>query len=208
VDLIVADNTDNTLSVLLNTTAPGSNAAAFATRQTFAAGNFLHSIVAADLNGDGRPDLIAVNDGDGNVSVLLNTTAPGASVAAFAPQATFATGFGPYTVAVNDMNGDGRPDLVVSNFSENTVSVMFNTTAPGASAPGFAAPANYAAGTAPSSAIAIDVNGDGNPDVIAVNDTSDTVTVLLNTRYRADVAGSPAVGTIVHDAIFADGFDD
>src|SRR5262249_42138316 len=43
--------------------------------------------------------------------------------AAFAGQQTFATGAHPSSVAVGDLNGDGRPDLAIANFFDNTVSV-------------------------------------------------------------------------------------
>ena len=85
----------DTVSVLLNTTAPGATTPSFAAQQTFATGSEPDSVAAADLNGDGRPDLIVANYGSNTVSVLLNTTAPGATTASFAAQQTFATGTSP-----------------------------------------------------------------------------------------------------------------
>ena len=141
-DLVVANADANTVSVLLNTTAPGATTPTFAAQQTFATGRSPYSVTAADLNGDGKPDLIVANLAVGNtVSVLLNTTAPGAAtiVPDFAAQQTFATRLGgPVSVAVGDLNGDGKPDLVVANYGTNTVSVLLNTTAAGATAPSFA----------------------------------------------------------------------
>jgi hypothetical protein len=83
--------------------------------------------MTADLNGDGLPDLIVANYNSNNVSVLFNTTAPGATTLSFATQQTFAVGGEPVTVAMADMNGDGLPDLVVENFSSSDVSVLLNT---------------------------------------------------------------------------------
>src|SRR5208282_3980762 len=94
-DLIVGNAGDDTVSVLLNTTAPGAATASFATQQTFAAGSVPISVAAADLNGDGKPDLIVANLDSNTTSVLLNTTAPGAATPSFAPQQTSATGSGP-----------------------------------------------------------------------------------------------------------------
>ncbi len=78
--------------MLLNTTAPGATTPSFATQQTFATGSAPRSVTATDVNGDGKPDLIVANFGDNTVSVLLNTTAPGATTPSFATQQTFATG--------------------------------------------------------------------------------------------------------------------
>src|SRR5262249_47685951 len=112
--------------------------AAFLPQQTFATGSAPSSVAVGDVNGDGRPDLLVANFGSATVSVLLNTTAAGATIPSFAPQQTFATGTGPFSVAVGDVNGDGRPDLLVANSGSATVSVLLNTTAAGATTPSFA----------------------------------------------------------------------
>ena len=115
----------------------------------FAAGTNPFSVAIGDVNGDGRPDLAVANASSDNVSVLLNQTAPGATTPSFAPQATFATGDVPVSVALGDLNGDGRPDLAVANHDSDSVSVLLNQTAPGATAPSFAAQATFAAGDGP-----------------------------------------------------------
>jgi len=205
-DLIVANTNSNTVSVLLNTTAPGATTPSFAAQQTFATGLDPYSVAGADVNGDGKPDLIVANRNGNTVSVLLNTTASGAATPSFANQQTFATGSGPLSVTAADVNGDGKPDLIVANQVYNTVSVLLNTTAPGASTPSFATQQTFATGTDPVAVTAADVNGDGKPDLIVANFIDNTVSVLLNTQYQALFAGSPATGTIVHDYIFANGF--
>ncbi len=180
-DLIVANYNSNTVSVLLNTTAPGATTPSFAAQQTFATGTEPRFVTAADLNGDGKPDLIVANLSSNTVSVLLNTTAPGATTPSFAAQQTFATGSAPASVTAADLNGDGKPDLIVANRSANTVSVLLNTTAPGATTPSFAAQTAFATGTLPESVTAADLSGDGKPDLIVANGNSNTVSVLLNT---------------------------
>jgi hypothetical protein len=52
--------------------------------------------------------------------------------ASFSAKTDFAAGNFPYAVATGDLNGDGMPDMVVSNSDDNTISVFMNTTVPGA----------------------------------------------------------------------------
>ncbi len=257
-DLIVANSNDNTVSVLLNFTVPGATTPGFAAQQAFATGMFPTSTTAADINGDGKPDLIATNSSGNTVSVLLNTTAAGAATPSFVTQQTFATGTGPNSVTTADVNGDGKadlimgnsgaiavllnttapgaattsfatqqsfvagllnfpvtaevngdgkPDLIVADRFGNRVSILLNTTAPGAATPSFSAQQSFNVGGIPLAVAAADINGDGHPDVIATNAVLSKVAVFLNTQYRALFTGSPATGTIVHDYIFANGFE-
>jgi hypothetical protein len=208
-DLIVANNGDSTISALLNTTTPGATTLSFSAQQTFATGNAgsaPFAVVTADVNGDGKPDVIAANYASGAVAVLLNTTASGATTASFATQRAFATGTAPESVVAADVDGDGKPDLIAANAGATTVSVLLNTTPPGAATPGFAAQQTYFAGGDAPAVVVADVNGDGRPDLITTNDFGQTVSVLLNTQYQTALFSSPAAGTIVHDYIFADGF--
>ncbi|WP_171475859.1 beta strand repeat-containing protein [Frigoriglobus tundricola] len=193
-DLVVANFGSNTVSVLLNTTAPGAAIASFAAQQTFATGNGPFTVTVANVNGDGRPDFVVANSGSSTVSVLLNTTAAGATTASFAAQQTFATGAGPVSVTAADVNGDGRPDLIVADEGANEVSVLMNTTAPGAATATFAAQQTFATGGAPRAVTAADVNGDGRPDLIVADYGSAAVSVLLNTTAPGAATASYAAG--------------
>jgi hypothetical protein len=85
----------------------------------------------------------------------------------------FAAGSTPFSVAVGDVNGDGKPDLAVANLGDN-VSVLLGN-GDGA----FHAAVNYAAGGGPASVAIGDVNGDGKPDLAVANYSSHNVSVLL-----------------------------
>lgn len=192
-DLAVANLGSNTVSVLLNTTDPGASDSSFAVKQDFATGSTPVSVTVGDLNRDGKLDLAVANINSNNVSVLLNTTAPGASTASFAAKQDFATGDGPLFVTVSDLNADGKLDLTVANLIA-TVSVLFNTTANGAAAPSFAAKQDFATGDGPRSVSIGDLNLDGKLDLAVVNFNSNTVAVLLNTTNPG--AATPSFSAI------------
>jgi hypothetical protein len=180
-DLAVANAASDTVSVLLNTTAPHTTTPSFAPQQPFAAGNLPTSVAVGDFNADGRSDLAVANGDDDTLSVLLNTTAPQAATPSFTPQQAFATGNSPRSVTVGDFNADGRSDLAVANSDGASVSVLLNTTAPQAATPSFAAQQPFAAGNSPRSVAVGDFNTDGRSDLVVANPFSNSVNVLLNT---------------------------
>lgn len=81
-----------------------------------------YDVVSGDLNNDGYPDLVTANTTDGTVSVLLNN---GGGTGTFAAAQTYPVGKLPFQVAIGDLNGDGIPDLAVTNYGDNTVSVLY-----------------------------------------------------------------------------------
>jgi hypothetical protein len=127
-DVVVADTNDGTVNVL----KPNGDGT-FTTAQSIPIGVRPYSVAAADVNGDGRPDLVvADNNGAGTVVVLLQQadgTFP--NDPGYLASHTFSVGAYPASVAVADFNGavadfngDGRPDLVASNFGSNNVTVL------------------------------------------------------------------------------------
>jgi len=77
--------------------------------------------------------------------------------AQFQPQTTYATGSNPWGIAVGDFNGDGKPDLAVTNTSDNTVSILL-----GNGDGTFQPHVDYPTGSRPTSVVVGDFNRDGN----------------------------------------------
>jgi len=178
-DLISANI--GTVSVFLNTTTPGASTPTFSAKTDFASGSGPVFISIADFNKDGKPDFNCTNVGSNNVTVHLNTTAPGASTPTFAVLASIATGTNPTGICSIDINGDGKIDIVNSNRDDNNISVFLNTTAPGASTPTFSARTNFAAVSKTQIVSPADFNGDGKIDLVVSNLTAGELSILMNT---------------------------
>jgi hypothetical protein len=179
-DMVTA-NLNNTVSVLLNTTANGAATPTFTSKTDFTVGAGPYSVAIGDVNGDGKPDVVTVNYSATTVSVLLNTTANGAETPSFTSKTDFAVGNTPYSVEINDLNGDNKPDIVTGNQGANTVSVLLNTTSNGAATPTFSAKTDFAVGTSPVWVTIADFDGDNKPEIVTANQSANTISVLLNT---------------------------
>ena len=180
-DIVVANGNSNTVSVLFNTTTNGASTPSFSAKTDFNTGNRPVSVAIGDINGDGSPDIIVANYYSSTISVLLNSTPVNATTASFSAKTDFATGINPSEVALADLNGDGKLDVVTSNPGANTMSVFLNTTSDGASTPSFSVKNDFTTGATPTSLAVADVNGDGKPDIIISNFSAKTVSVFLNT---------------------------
>jgi hypothetical protein len=188
-DLAVAKELSGTVSILLGngngtfTQAPGS---------PITVGTDPTSVAVGDFNGDGIPDLAVANQGSGTVSILLGN---GNGTFTQAPASPITVGKDPISVAVGDFNGDGIPDLAVTNFGGSSVSVLLGngdgtfTQAPGSP---------ITVGKDPISVAVGDFNGDGIPDLAVTNFGGSSVSVLLGNGDGTftQATGSPiAVGS-------------
>jgi hypothetical protein len=162
------------------------------------------SVAVADVNGDGKPDLLVANFYDpskasGSVGVLLgngNGTFQSAVTHGLNPARNISS------IAVGDLNGDGKPDLVVTKSgSPDGVGVLLGN-GDGTFQPDVAYDSH---GIAVFATVA-DVNGDGKLDLLVANDGSNTAAVLLglgNGRFVSPViyssGGAGAVSIAVMD---------
>jgi len=178
-DIVVADFGGSTISILRNT-SPGSGTISYAPKMDVTAGSQPISIAASDLDGDGKIDLAVANLG-GNVSVLRNTSSAPSSIS-YAPKMDYATGDQPYSVALSDLDGDGKVDLAVANRISGNLTLLENTSQIGNIS--FETGVNFTTGTFPVSVVGGDLNGDGKPDLAVANRTSGTLSIFRNSGVR------------------------
>jgi hypothetical protein len=85
------------------------------------------SVKIADINGDGRPEILSANSLDGTFSIFQNvTTGPGLSISSFPSGLNFAAGTSPTTMFVADLDGDRHPDLVALDSGTDSLNVWSN----------------------------------------------------------------------------------
>jgi len=172
------------LFVLLVVPANSHAGTLFNPAQTYRLGGYGPTSVAiADLNGDGKPDLVLTQGGGGSNNQGLVTILFGKGDGTFNPPVHLDSGAGFATsVAVADVDGDGKLDLVVANcsgtaqpgscpdqVSDGVVAVFL-----GKGNGTFQAPTTYDSGGAQALSVAVaDVNLDGKPDVLVGNGCED-----------------------------------
>ncbi|MBC7554343.1 MAG: VCBS repeat-containing protein, partial [Taibaiella sp.] len=187
-DIIVANTSTsaNKVSILRNTSTPAS--VSFAAKVDYSSGGTAPiDIAIADFDADGKPDIAVVNQNSARVSVLRNMSSLGIiNTTSFATAVSFNTGTVPFKVFAGDLDGDGKPDLAVTNYISGTVSVFHNTATPGTiTSTTFATPVSLTGLNAPTGIAAADIDGDNKPEIIATNSGTEKISIFKNTFTTA-----------------------
>ncbi len=181
-DLATANRRANSATVLL-----GRGTGGF-TRTDYAIGQRAGFVVAGDLTNDGAVDLAIPNFTDGSISLLL-----GDGDGDFTRRDIDLGRCHPSSLALGDMNNDGRLDIVAVCQGMRSLAVYLN----GGGAR-FSSPARvYNVGAAPDAVAVGDLNGDGLTDMVSANLRGNSISVLVTdnrpslTGIVRDNAGDP-----------------
>ena len=155
---------------------------------------------AADVNGDGKADLVTwgYNHNQGGfVDILL-----GNGDATFKPMKSFALSPGTREIALADVNGDGIPDISAVSYDSDIWVLLGNGD-------GTFKPALTSASLTDTSIAVADINNDHVPDLIVSSPYNDEVSLYLGngngTFKTPTVFSAPASGDFVASDINGDG---
>jgi hypothetical protein len=194
-DLVVANSTSNTVSVLLGN---GDGTFTEATGSPFATGKQPSAIVIADFDGDGNLDFAMANKGDNSISVFKGNGSGGFTPFPKSPfvlpDLVTGTETGPVAMVTGNFRNQNKPDLAVVNETSNSVSILLSSgdkTFDGTFSEATNSP--IAVGKTPVAIAAGDFNGDAVSDLAVVNQADNSVSILLSNgdgTFRA-ASGSP-----------------
>ncbi len=173
-DLVVSNTNDHNLTLYFGTVTGD-----FLPGGTISTGTFSlpGDIAVADVNGDGRQDVLLTNKSASTpgVTVML-----GSAAGVLVQGANWSTDNGPQALVLTDLNRDSKLDVITANFFSNTISVLL-----GNGDGTFRPQTHYPVGTNPFDLAVGDLNGDGMPDVVVANINSNSISV-----YSGDASGA------------------
>jgi hypothetical protein len=213
-DLVVAEEIAAKVSILR-----GRRNGSFGSPRSFPVPNPV-ALAVGDFDGDHNPDLAVIESGgtgNGTLGIYLNN-----GDGTFRNSASYPLGAESISLVVADFDGDGRPDIAVTNRvygAEGSVMVFL-----GKGNGKFAKPTTYNVSGGPFSIVAGDLNGDHHPDLVVTQFDGQSVAVFMNTghgkfkftnTYPANFGGprGPALADLRHNGILdlvvsaADGID-
>lgn len=175
-------NNANTISIFKNNTAVGVlNSNSFKRPFELKTLDFPSIVVAGDLNGDLKPDVIAVNKNK-TLSIFQNNVAFGMlDDNSFLPSFEVTLGYKPSAIEIVDMDLDGKNDIVFCIPDLGVIQVLINkSNSLNLSTTSFASPVNIVVGGQPHAFAIADFDGDALPDITVANYHSASVSLFKN----------------------------
>lgn len=178
----------------------GIAATNFATQVDFQGQSGLYDLCLCDLNGDGKVDITTANDNDNSIAFFQN----GSTVGTFTfPKLATSIAARSLHATCGDLNGDGRPDLIISEGGEGPNLYVLKSNG----AYTFTLLTITLTGKKPKRAEINDLDKDGKPEIVVTDQKSGTLIILKNQSTLAAVSFAAPQFIAVPGAATADGLD-
>ena len=194
VDVATANDNTAFVNIFPNSSTPG--VVSFPAKLALnIASRSLH-IKCGDLNGDGKPDLIATESGTTDkIFIMKNNSAGTGSFAFSAPLTVTLAGKRPKRIEIADLDLDGKPELIVTAQGSNTVAVLVNQSTLASISFSPVPPIHITIpGAASTEGLAVeDLNADGLPEIVVSQFQTNTDIYIIENK---SAPGSFAAGAI------------
>jgi len=160
----------------------------------------LYDLTIADFDGDGKQDIATANKNSPNISVFLNTSTPG--TVSFT-KTLLSPGVQTLHVTSGDLNGDGKPEILVGENNGSRVFIFKNSSTVGSLS--FALQSITVVGGKVSQIKILDLDLNGHPELVVSDQSASRVFVIANQSTLATIQFAAATGITLPSTVVMDG---
>lgn len=196
-DVATANKNSTNISVFLNASSPGS---VLFTKSAWSPGVTTLHVSSGDLNGDGKPEIVATEKDGPHVIIFKNNSTPG--TISFTPQSLTLTGSQVGQVRIVDLDLNGKPEMIITDHTAGRALVFPNQST--LSAIQFGAAIVLTTQGVNTDGIAVaDLDGDNLPEVVVCefNATTGVISMFKNISASGNISFSSSIDNAVSTSV-------
>ncbi len=188
-DIVTTNTNGNSISIHHNISSNNIATNSFETRIDLPVGQQPFDVEIGDLDNDGKLDIVITNEGSNTITVYKNNNLQGSLNGANFSRTDFSSGPGSRGLAINDLDRDGKNDIIISTGGLYGIAILKNMGTQGAITGGsFVLTANLITGNGTQDVKVSDIDGDGKFDILVAN--GNRVAVFKNNSSPGNISSS------------------